>query len=104
VTEDYARDFSGNWTGDGVISGSGDAEILTLSAVGDEAISETVKVGSGTMLVSVDKYGTGGSGPSVTLYYKTGSTQANCEGDTWHSFVNKFVSSGWVKIRALKEV
>jgi hypothetical protein len=96
VEEDNIRDFSGNWTGTGVISGSGDAEMIELYP-GDDMESETWFIGSGSVMIVEDKYG-GGPG-AATIQYKTGATKEACEADSWHNYVGAFNSLNWVKIR-----
>jgi len=96
VEEDHTRDFSGIWTGTGVISGSGDAEKIELY-LGDYMESETWLIGVGDVVIEEDKYG-GGVG-NATIQYKTGATYLACEADSWNNYVGSFTSLGWVKIR-----
>jgi len=83
-----------------VTGGSGDDETLTLSIEGNEAISEPWNVGTGAMVIRIDKYKTG-SGSLSTIYYKTGSSKANCLADSWNSGTS-FVSLGWIQVRLVK--
>ena len=61
--------------------------------------SEPFELGAGTCTLDDDKYGT--TRGTRTLQYKTGTTKANCEADTWHDYSTPFVTSGegWVQIR-----
>jgi len=99
VTEVYVKDFSGNWTGTGTISGSGDDEIVQLIS-GQYMESETWFVGTGTVNILEDKYKVGEGIPIIE--YKTGTTKVNCESDTWHPYIRQFQGQGWVKVKISK--
>ena len=63
-------------------------------------ISETWNLGSGEAVIDDDKYQ--GMSGIVTIYYKTGTSPANCEADTWHLYDGtSFTSTGWAKIRVV---
>jgi len=96
VEEDYDRNLSGNWSGTGVISGVGDAEILTLYP-GDSMESETWFIGSGSVIIVNSKYGVEFGVP--TIEYKTGATKLACEAAGWNNYTGAFSSLNWVKIR-----
>lgn len=95
VEEDETRTFVNNWSGTGNISGSGDSEQIGL-APGQYVESELLNVGSKFVYLEQDKYG---SGNSVTIKYKQGSTPALCEADSWHTYSAIFLCEGFVKIR-----
>jgi len=71
---------------------------MTFS-LGDSAVSLTWQIGSGRARIQKDKYSSG-FGP-IYIQYKTGSTKALCEADSWHdiSSGDAFISLGWVKIK-----
>lgn len=99
VTETNVRDFSGNWTGTGSVSGAGDAEILSLDA-GEYMESEVVNSGSETITVTKDKYGSGGMGTAgITVKYRTGATVAVCEAASWTAYSTPFSSLGYFQVR-----
>jgi len=121
VVEDNVRDFLNNWSGDAVILGTGDDEKLQFDS-GEYEESETWYIGAGRVRLIINKYGVGtgfkdavdtGFKDAVdtgfmdapytygvpTVKYKQGSSQANCEADTWHAYTIPFVCGGWVKIR-----
>lgn len=96
VEEDNTRDFTANWTGTGSISGSGDSEKISLR--GSQYMeSETWNTGSMTVVLDVDKYGSGSG--SYTLKYKTGASAVACEAEEWATYSAPFASSGYVKLR-----
>ena len=95
VTETNVRTFTTNWTGTAQIINSGDTEAVRLYS-GTYLESEVVAV-SGTIAFTRDKY-TAGSG-SITSKYKTGTTEANCLADSWHTFTTSFTSTGYIQIR-----
>jgi hypothetical protein len=97
VTQTNIRDFSGNWTGTGAISGSGDSEVITLDD-GEYMESEIVNIGVKDIEILIDDYGAG-SGPAETVQYKDGATEAACEADSWHNYTVPFRSAGYVKVR-----
>ena len=96
VDEDNVLDFTGKWTGDGEISGSGDAEIMELGGVGKYMESEVVNIGAVSVEIEVNKYI---GSPVGTVKYKDGSSAENCEADTWSEYSSAFDSAGYVKIR-----
>jgi hypothetical protein len=97
VSEDYARDFT-LWSGTGTVSGTGDGERLIIG-VGQYEDSPAWNLGVGDARIRTDVYDTG-SGPSTTIQYKTGATQATCEADSWNTYNGtSFSGLGWVKVR-----
>ena len=96
VAEDNTKVFTGNWTGTGSISGSGDSEVMNFDSAEYEE-SETWNIGSGRVQLTIDKYGTGSGSPIVK--YKQGDSSVNCEADTWHTYTVPFLCTGWIKIR-----
>lgn len=97
VEEDSARSFLSHWSGTGLISGSGDSEILTLDE-GEYEESEVVNVGANEIEIIVDNYQSG-SGPAPVVKYKDGDSEANCEADSWNTYSAPFTSSGYIKVR-----
>ncbi len=97
MLENNTHVFAGNWTGTGTISGSGDAEIMTLDA-NEYMESEIVNIGAINVELLYDNYQTG-SGPAAAIQYKDGNTPANCEADTWNTYTTPFVSAGYIKLR-----
>jgi hypothetical protein len=96
--EDYYSTFSGTWSGTGTTALAGDAEILTLS-FGQYEESPTWNLGAGVAYIDIDTYDTG-SGPAPTIDYKTGTTKANCEADSWNTYNGtSFTGTGWVKVK-----
>jgi hypothetical protein len=95
VDEGTAANFS-VWVGTGSSLGSGDAERLAL-ADGEFIDSPTYNIGVGAVRLRSDVYDTGTG--SSTIYYKQGSTEANCIADTWHEYTHSFSCAGWIKIR-----
>ena len=99
VTEDNIRDFLGNWTGTGAISGSGDAEVIELEA-SENMISEVVNTGASvTVTLLQNEYDD--SGDDVTLEYRHGSSVIACEEASWNSYTVPFESLGYVQIRII---
>jgi hypothetical protein len=97
VEEDNILDFTGNWTGTGTIAASGDAERIILYP-GQYMESEVRFTGGGWYRIIRDKYGLLGSG-SPLLQYKTGTSEVDCNNDTWHNYTGPFVSEGYIKVR-----
>lgn len=96
VEETVTRVLSGNWTGTGTITGSGDSEKIYLLP-GQYMESETWNLTSMKAIINLDKYGSGSGG--ITVKYKDGNSEANCEADTWHAYSIPFACTGWIKIR-----
>jgi len=96
VDELNIRDFSGNWTGTGAVSGSSDSEKL-LICVDEYMESETWQLGAGNASITLNKYGSGSGSPPIQ--YKTGADASACEADSWHNYSTSFTSLGYVKIR-----
>jgi hypothetical protein len=95
--EDFARPFSGIWSGSGVISGSGNEEIMTLDP-GENMEGEIVEIGAIEVQILINKYRTG-SGPAPTVKYKDGNTYEDCDADIWNLYSSSFTSQGFVKVR-----
>lgn len=95
VTEANVRDFTGNWTGTGAITGSGDSERAELETT-EYLISEVVNTGAYTVTLTQNKYG---SGDSVDLDYRHGADQAACEAASWNNYTGPFTSLGYVQVR-----
>lgn len=95
VIETNIRDFAGNWTGTGVIEGTGDAEVIKLSA-GEYMESETVQTGSVTVTLLQNAYV---SADTVTIQYRTGATQVACEAASYSTYSTPFASDGFVGIK-----
>lgn len=96
VVEDNIIDFTNHWTGTGVISGSGDSEIITLD-VGEYMESEDINFGAADCVISADKYQSPSGAPIIK--YKTAATQAGLVSESWTVYSDPFTSLGWVKVR-----
>lgn len=96
VTETNIRDFSGNWTGTGSISGAGDAEVLELDS-GEYMESEVVNTGTDTVTLLQNEYDI--TGDDVTMRYRHGATEAACLIAGWNNYTVPFVSLGYVQVR-----
>lgn len=92
------RDFSGNWTGTGVISSSGDDEQMCLNA-GEYMESEVVQIPVGeTLYIYQNKYDV--LGDDVLLRYREGTTEANCLGASWTDYTAPiYPTLGFVQVR-----
>jgi len=89
-------DFSGNWTGDGAISGSGDAEIMCLYS-GQYMESNVVYTGYETQIIAQNSYDI--SGDTLTIRYRHGNSAANCLLAVYSDYTVPFVSLGYVQVR-----
>ena len=96
VAESNVRAFSGNWTGTGSVSGSGDSEVIEFTAAGQYMESETVLTGAVMIQLLQNAYGSGDSG---VMKYRTGATQVECEGASWVAYSAPFLSDGYVQLR-----
>jgi len=97
VLEINIRDFAGNWSGTGTISGSGDAEIVCLSS-GESMISEVVNTGAYTVSLFQNLYDP--SGDDVDLNYRHGATEAACLAAGWNDYSPPgFTSLGYVQVQ-----
>ena len=96
VLETNVRDFSGNWTGTGAISGAGDAETLDLETT-EFMISEVVNTSTDTVELLQNEYDP--TGDDVDMDYRHGNSKENCEGAGWNDYSVPFVSLGYVQIR-----
>jgi hypothetical protein len=97
VTEINIRDFAGNWTGPGSITGSGDSEQMSIGT-GEEMVSETVNTGAVTVRLLQNQYA--GGGDTIILYYRTGASQSACESASWTLYSAPFSSLGYVQVKA----
>ena len=87
------------------ISGSGFVILEMPSEPGDRILLspggyfefETWCFGIGQCEIDRDKYVSGLG--NVTIKYKNGDTQANCEADSWNLYIEPFSCTGWIKIR-----
>ena len=100
VVEDNIRDFVGNWTGTGAITGSGDAEQAELQT-GEYLESEDWDLGPCLFNSARIRQNVYQLGDDVTIKYKTAATQGALAGVGWSAYV-PFQSLGWVKIRIEK--
>jgi len=98
VEEDWDRNFWGEWSGDGLILGSGDNEVMRLEA-GQSMESITWHFGSGEVAIIRDKYQTGGNCGDLITEYKTAATEAACDAASYIGYTGPFTSLGWIKIR-----
>jgi hypothetical protein len=96
VIEDNIRAFSDGWTGTGDVSSTGDAETIELNA-GEYMFSETVYTDTRTVELLQNFYDN--TGDDVTLEYRHGATQGDCETAGWNSYSVPFVSLGYVQAR-----
>ena len=98
VTQVNVRDFTGNITaGSGYrIVGSGDSEKVEFESGGYIEL-ETWNLGVMLCEITKDQYNTGSG--TLTIKYKNGSTEANCDADTWNTYSVPFACTGWIKIR-----
>ena len=97
---DVEQDFTGDFvdgTGDAVVSGSGDAEIIAV-AEGNEWITPAVKIAPQDILITYDQYDSGGGTPG-TVEYRTGASKTACEAQSWSTYSVAFTSLGWVQVR-----
>jgi hypothetical protein len=95
VLEANVRDFSGNWSGTGSISGSGDAEEICLSPT-EYMNSEVVYTGPYTVQLLQNNYA---AGDTIVLEYRHGATKIACEAAAWGAYVAPFTSLGYVQVR-----
>lgn len=96
--EGNVRTFSGNWTGTGVISGSGNSEKILLST-GNYMQSEIVNTGANSIQLLQNRYSGGDTG---ILKYRSGSNVINCEAAGWEIYSGSFASFGYTQIRVEK--
>lgn len=98
VVEVNIRDFLGNWSGTGTITGSGDAEQIELQT-GEYMESVDWNLGSCLFNSARLRQNVYQAGDDVTLKYKTAATQGALAGVGWSAYTGPFQSLGWVKIR-----
>lgn len=96
VTETNVRDFSGNWTGTGAISGAADAETIDLNS-GEYMISEVVN--TGVRVVELEQNHYDETGDDVNMDYRHGADAAACEAASWNDYSAPFQSLGYVQVR-----
>ena len=98
VVEDEVRDFNINWTGTGVISSSGDSEVIELEA-GDYMESQDWNFGAMLCALQIDKYGALGVKGIPTVKYKNAATEGGLSSEPWTLYTTAFACLGWLKIR-----
>jgi len=98
VEEFNIRDFTGNITdGSGYrIVGSNDDERIEFE-LGGYIELETWQFGVMLCKLTRDKYQFGSG--NITIKYKNGDGESNCEADTWHTYSIPFACTGWIKVR-----
>jgi hypothetical protein len=98
VTQDTIRQFTGNWSGTGDITGDAgeDNEKLAMNA-GEYMESEMVHCGIGLVTLGVNQYDI--TGDAATISYKQGATPTACEADTWHVYSAPFECAGYCMIK-----
>jgi len=102
VEEDNTRDFTGDWTGTGSISGAGDAEQIDLDDGETMETSPVVHTGAVTVTIQKNKYGSGDA--EVVVNYRHGATVAACQAAAWNEYAAPFVSAGYVQVQVENEV
>lgn len=103
IQEDYDDPFLGHWTGDGVIDGTNNDEVLLYTCPPEIFTSEAWYLGSGRATIRHDKYQVGSG--NVTKFYKTASSLAGLNSVAWQEFDGvEFTSLGWVQIRITNEL
>jgi hypothetical protein len=95
VQEGNVRTFSGNWTGNGFVSGSGNYEKLYLSSTAYME-SEIVNTGANSIDLYQNKYSAGDTG---VLKYRSGSTVIDCQEAAWQTYSGSFSSLGYTQVR-----
>ena len=93
--EGNVRNFSGNWTGTGFISGSGNYEKMYLSSL-SYMESEVVNTGANSIDLYQNRYSGGDTG---VLKYRSGSTVVNCQAAEWQVYSGSFASLGYTQVR-----
>jgi len=96
VSQNETADLS-EGSGSGIVSDSGDEEVLTL--IGNEDWTLPSKnFGVAQAMIKYDEYDTG-SGAKEIIEYRTGVDQEACELEAWVEYTDSFWSLGWVQIR-----
>lgn len=95
TTQTNTRTFNGNWTGNGTISGSGDAEKLTL---GNNQTMESEVVDTGNYIVKLQA-NVYGNGNNVTIQYRTDANETNIANANYANYSAPFNSSGFTQIK-----
>jgi hypothetical protein len=98
VEEEATEDFTGNWTGNAAIQGSGDSEKLQLYSDQNKK-SPIWYYGNRTAKVIQNKYGTG---DNVSVYYKDGSTVQACSQDDWNLYSTPFLCSNYLQLKVVR--
>jgi hypothetical protein len=93
--EGNVRTFSGNWTGTGFVTGTGDSEKILLSSQAYME-SEIVNTGANSINLYQNRYTGGNTG---VLKYRSGSTVVNCQAAEWETYSGSFASLGYAQIR-----
>ena len=96
VEESNKKNFQDNWTGTGSIGGSDDEEALEIES-GNYMESENMQLGTGCVLISINKYRSGTGVP--VKKYKTAGTSGDLAGAAWLAYSDQFYCEGWAKIR-----
>ncbi len=78
------------------MNGDADAERIELNA-GENMISEPVNTGARYVELLQNIYNP--LGDDVVMSYRTGDSVVNCELDSWHVYVDPFVSGGFVEVK-----
>jgi hypothetical protein len=90
------RDFTNEWEGTGTIEGTGNQEKIILAS-GETMESPTWNTGVMMVEILVSEY-LPGSG-SVLVEYKTGSSAALCEAQSYGTYTSPFRSEGYIKVK-----
>jgi hypothetical protein len=93
--EGNVRTFSGNWTGTGFVTSSGDSEKILLSSQAYME-SEIVNTGANSIQLLQNKYSGGDTG---ILKYRSGSNVVNCQAAGWQTYSGSFASLGYTQLR-----
>jgi hypothetical protein len=93
--EGNVRTFSGNWIGNGFVSGSGNYEKMYLSSTAYME-SEVVNTGANSIDLYQNKYSGGDTG---VLKYRSGSSVVDCQASAWQTYSGSFTSSGYTQVR-----
>jgi hypothetical protein len=95
VLEANVRDFTGNWSGTGAITGTGDSERVELES-GEYLEGEVVITGGLTVELLQNTYA---AGDTVTLKYRHGVDYDTCIAASYVTYTAPFLSDGYVQIR-----
>jgi hypothetical protein len=95
VTQDDTRTFTGNWTGTGSITGSGDGEAVLLDP-GEYLESEVFYTSLEKVVLQQNVYA---GGDTAVLKYRTAASQGGVSGESWSVYSVPFQSLGYSQIR-----